>query len=101
MVGGYTPAVIRPIPRRLFYDGTQYSAKNRVPPRSPLVGTRIRRPRALLSLPPPLPHRRRTKRFLFHPRESRRKTLQPGICLARRPPNRSHREKTAQSFSAR
>ena len=63
------------------------------------MGAHVRRPRALLSLPAALPHRRRPVRLLLHPGQSGRETLQSWICFAGRAANRSHREKAAQPFS--
>src|SRR5438445_7381939 len=65
-----------------------------------MVGDRGRRAHSLLSVPAALPHSRWTGWFLFYSRQSRWQTLKSRLWGACRVADRSHREKTAESFSA-
>src|SRR6266404_9037891 len=65
-----------------------------------MVGDRGRRAHSLLSVSAALSYSRWTGRFLFYSRQSRWQTLQSWLWRASRVADRSHREKTAESFSA-
>ena len=83
---------------------SSYHAVNSIAARSPrgaLVGDDGRRPSPLLSLPAPLPHRRRPARLLLHPQERRRTAGAAWLRTARGARDGSRREEAAEPFLPR